>query len=84
MNVVSLGKIWAFLSFLFFFLLHSAGKSFVAEILMLRRVIMTGKIALFVLPYVSICSEKVSLVNLKILNFVFMFSNVIVCLHRVS
>ncbi|XP_020585718.1 helicase and polymerase-containing protein TEBICHI [Phalaenopsis equestris] len=36
----------------------SAGKSFVAEILMLRRVIATGKMALLVLPYVSICAEK--------------------------
>ncbi|KAL2318229.1 hypothetical protein Fmac_032105 [Flemingia macrophylla] len=36
----------------------SAGKSFVAEILMLRRVIVTGKMALLVLPYVSICAEK--------------------------
>ncbi|XP_068648888.1 helicase and polymerase-containing protein TEBICHI isoform X2 [Aristolochia californica] len=36
----------------------SAGKSFVAEILMLRRVICTGKMALLVLPYVSICAEK--------------------------
>ncbi|MED6124404.1 hypothetical protein PIB30_058626 [Stylosanthes scabra] len=36
----------------------SAGKSFVAEILMLRRVISTGKMALLVLPYVSICAEK--------------------------
>ncbi|XP_073129538.1 helicase and polymerase-containing protein TEBICHI isoform X2 [Henckelia pumila] len=36
----------------------SAGKSFVAEILMLRRVFSAGKIALLVLPYVSICAEK--------------------------
>ncbi|KAK9142494.1 hypothetical protein Syun_011894 [Stephania yunnanensis] len=36
----------------------SAGKSFVAEILMLRRVLSTGKIAILVLPYVSICAEK--------------------------
>ncbi|XP_042498308.1 helicase and polymerase-containing protein TEBICHI isoform X2 [Macadamia integrifolia] len=36
----------------------SAGKSFVAEILMLRRLFSSGKIALLVLPYVSICSEK--------------------------
>ncbi|KAM7459401.1 hypothetical protein LguiA_036395 [Lonicera macranthoides] len=36
----------------------SAGKSFVAEILMLRRVLSTGKMALLVLPYVSICTEK--------------------------
>ncbi|XVE71071.1 hypothetical protein DITRI_Ditri10aG0120700 [Diplodiscus trichospermus] len=36
----------------------SAGKSFVAEILMIRRVIFTGKVALLVLPYVSICAEK--------------------------
>ncbi|KZV31628.1 helicase and polymerase-containing protein TEBICHI [Dorcoceras hygrometricum] len=36
----------------------SAGKSFVAEILMLRRVLSTRKIALLVLPYVSICAEK--------------------------
>ncbi|KAL3819028.1 hypothetical protein ACJIZ3_004933 [Penstemon smallii] len=36
----------------------SAGKSFVAEILMLRRILSTGKIALLVLPYVSICTEK--------------------------
>lgn len=41
------------------FLCHSAGKSFVAEILMLRRLISTGKMALLVLPYVSICAEKV-------------------------
>jgi hypothetical protein len=41
------------------FLCCSAGKSFVAEILMLRRVISTGKMALLVLPYVSICAEKV-------------------------
>ncbi|OMO91013.1 hypothetical protein COLO4_18706 [Corchorus olitorius] len=36
----------------------SAGKSFVAEILMLRRVVSTGKVAILVLPYVSICAEK--------------------------
>ncbi|PPD66977.1 hypothetical protein GOBAR_DD36143 [Gossypium barbadense] len=36
----------------------SAGKSFVAEILMLRRLILTRKAALLVLPYVSICVEK--------------------------
>ncbi|KAH7283331.1 hypothetical protein KP509_34G001800 [Ceratopteris richardii] len=36
----------------------SAGKSLVAEILMLRKVIATGKKAVLVLPYVSICSEK--------------------------
>ncbi|KAF5748241.1 DNA polymerase theta-like isoform X1 [Tripterygium wilfordii] len=36
----------------------SAGKSFVAEILMLRRVMSSGKIAILVLPYVSICAEK--------------------------
>ncbi|KAI3822055.1 hypothetical protein L1987_09636 [Smallanthus sonchifolius] len=36
----------------------SAGKSFVAEILMLRRVLSTRKVALLVLPYVSICAEK--------------------------
>lgn len=36
----------------------SAGKSFVAETLMLRRVLSTGKMALLVLPYVSICTEK--------------------------
>ncbi|EPS63523.1 hypothetical protein M569_11260, partial [Genlisea aurea] len=36
----------------------SAGKSLVAEILMLRRIFTTGKVALLVLPYVSICTEK--------------------------
>lgn len=36
----------------------SAGKSFVAEILMLRRVLEIEKMALLVLPYVSICVEK--------------------------
>lgn len=41
----------------------SAGKSFVAEVLMLRRVITTGKMALLVLPYVSICAEKVYFVS---------------------
>lgn len=43
----------------YFFIACSAGKSFVAEILMLRRVISTEKMALLVLPYVSICAEKV-------------------------
>ncbi|XP_073285327.1 helicase and polymerase-containing protein TEBICHI isoform X1 [Primulina huaijiensis] len=42
----------------------SAGKSFVAEIIMLRRVFSAGKIALLVLPYVSICAEKVVLAAL--------------------
>ncbi|XP_078170110.1 helicase and polymerase-containing protein TEBICHI-like [Carex rostrata] len=36
----------------------SAGKSLVAEILMLRRIMSTGKMAILVLPYVSICVEK--------------------------
>ncbi|XP_065030525.1 helicase and polymerase-containing protein TEBICHI isoform X5 [Musa acuminata AAA Group] len=36
----------------------SSGKSFVAEILMLRQVLSTGKMALLVLPYVSLCAEK--------------------------
>ncbi|VFQ97668.1 unnamed protein product [Cuscuta campestris] len=36
----------------------SAGKSFVAEILMLRRILSRGKMAILVLPYVSICAEK--------------------------
>ncbi|KAJ3673940.1 hypothetical protein LUZ60_005932 [Juncus effusus] len=36
----------------------SAGKSFVAEILMLRRILSTQKMAMLVLPYVSICAEK--------------------------
>ncbi|KAM3282203.1 helicase and polymerase-containing protein TEBICHI isoform X2 [Capsicum chacoense] len=36
----------------------SAGKSFVAEILMLRRILSSGKMGLLVLPYVSICAEK--------------------------
>ncbi|XP_074565054.1 helicase and polymerase-containing protein TEBICHI [Curcuma longa] len=36
----------------------SAGKSFVAEILMLRQVLSSGKMALLVLPYVSLCAEK--------------------------
>ncbi|EEC69123.1 hypothetical protein OsI_38041 [Oryza sativa Indica Group] len=36
----------------------SAGKSFVAEILMLRRILFSGKMAILVLPYVSICAEK--------------------------
>ncbi|CAB4266528.1 unnamed protein product [Prunus armeniaca] len=36
----------------------SAGKSFVAEILMLRRVLSSGTMAILVLPYVSICAEK--------------------------
>ncbi|KAL2622687.1 hypothetical protein R1flu_002892 [Riccia fluitans] len=36
----------------------SAGKSLVAELLMVKRIIATGRLALFVLPFVSICSEK--------------------------
>lgn len=58
---------------------HSAGKSFVAEILMLRRVITTGKMALLVLPYVSICAEKVLfwLANmLKFRNYIFCYGAV--------
>lgn len=37
----------------------SAGKSLVAEVLMIRRILATGKKALLVLPYVALCSEKV-------------------------
>lgn len=55
-SCLSLGHVFLYLSFCS---LNSAGKSFVAEILMLRRVIDSGKIALLVLPYVSICVEKV-------------------------
>ena len=36
----------------------SGGKSLVAEVLMLRRVVATGRPAMLVLPFVSICSEK--------------------------
>lgn len=36
----------------------SGGKSLVAEVLMLRRVLTTGRPAMVVLPFVSICSEK--------------------------
>ncbi|GJN13402.1 hypothetical protein PR202_gb00096 [Eleusine coracana subsp. coracana] len=36
----------------------SAGKSFVAEVLMLRRILSSGNMAMLVLPYVSICAEK--------------------------
>jgi DNA polymerase theta len=39
----------------------SAGKSLVAEVLMLRRILSTGKKAFLVLPYVALCSEKVRL-----------------------
>lgn len=38
----------------------SGGKSMVAELLMLRRTMETGKPALLVLPYVAICTEKAS------------------------
>jgi DNA polymerase theta len=36
----------------------SGGKSLVAEILALRRLYSTGRSALLVLPFVSLCSEK--------------------------
>lgn len=53
---------------------HSAGKSFVAEVLMLRRVMSTGKMALLVLPYVSICAEKVfHLVSSQISIYIYIF-----------
>ncbi len=38
----------------------SGGKSMVAELLMLRRTLESGKPALLVLPYVAICTEKAS------------------------
>ena len=38
----------------------SGGKSMVAEVLMLRRMMSTGKPAMLVLPFVSICAEKAS------------------------
>ena len=38
----------------------SAGKSAVAEVLMLRRLILTKRPALLVLPFVSLCAEKVA------------------------
>ena len=36
----------------------SGGKSMVAEVLMIRRMMQTGKPAMLVLPFVSICAEK--------------------------
>ena len=36
----------------------SGGKSLVAEVLMLRRILTTNRPAMLVLPFVSICSEK--------------------------
>ena len=36
----------------------SGGKSFVAEVLLLRRMILTGRPGMLVLPYVSLCVEK--------------------------
>lgn len=76
LSVFTLSLLWYLWSFIWgrhvlnvFLCCHSAGKSFVAEILMLRRVIITGKMALLVLPYVSICAEKVlfsSPLNLEI------------------
>jgi hypothetical protein len=36
----------------------SGGKSLVAEVLMLRRIMATNRPAMVVLPFVSICSEK--------------------------
>lgn len=36
----------------------SGGKSAVAEILMLRRLVTTGRTAMLVMPFVSLCDEK--------------------------
>lgn len=36
----------------------SGGKSAVAEILMMRRLITTGRTAMLVMPFVSLCEEK--------------------------
>ena len=36
----------------------SGGKSAVAELLMLRRLITTGRTAMLVMPFVSLCDEK--------------------------
>lgn len=38
----------------------SAGKSAVSEILMIRRLIQSRRPALLVLPFVSLCAEKVA------------------------
>ena len=37
----------------------SAGKSLVAEVLMIRRILASEKKAVLVLPYVALCAEKV-------------------------
>ena len=39
----------------------SAGKSLVAEVLMLRRLLSEKRACLLVLPYVALCAEKVRL-----------------------
>lgn len=36
----------------------SGGKSLVAEVIMLRRLLTTGRPALLVLPYISLCNQK--------------------------
>ena len=38
----------------------SAGKSLVAEVLMLRRLLSEKRACVLVLPYVALCAEKVS------------------------
>jgi len=41
----------------------SGGKSLVAELLLMRRLLFKGLRGLYILPYVSICSEKVTTLN---------------------
>lgn len=57
----------------------SAGKTLVAELLILKRVLETRRKALFILPFVSVAKEKMFYLQVNIIYIFFFLNNYFLC-----
>ena len=62
-NITSSGSfshfiIFSFCTYLYHFIILFSGKTLVAELLLLKRVLETGRKGIYILPFVSVAREK--------------------------
>ena len=62
----------------------SAGKTMVAELLMLKRVLETKRKALFILPFISVTREKMFYLQVCCFNFDYLSINVNVFAFKID